>query len=271
MQMAKMTELFPPYAGEQPFLYLCFSDSDAKRVRPLLGRLFSRGCRIWYTVGQSGTVSDRKLRDARMQKARLVVLYQTARARADQVVKSAVLVCQSKGIPVVSIDTDKEESTLSMGLSPHTPHIRARGEKAIEDALLHADGFTQELIGSPQKVRETRLVRIAAIVFLAALALIGAMLAYRRLKPPPVELPSDTVTFSDPGLTQAVRDALEGGPITEESIGSVTALHLDAIPTDPEELLKLKNLAVIEIDQSLAPYAQDLSDRYRVVLTGGGQ
>ncbi len=269
--MGRFSELFPPYTGDQPFLFFCFSEADAGRLRLLFERLYARGCRIWYPVGRGGTVGEREQNDARMRQARLVVLYQTERARKDRAVKSAVLVCQAKNIPIISIDTDNAESALSMGLDPRAAHIRARGPAALETALLHADGFTQALIGPPQTVRKKPLFGIAAAVLAGALLLSGAAMLYRRLQPPAVEPPVDTVFFSDPALTAAVRDALDGAPLTEESVQTVTTLRFFALPAQTEELSRLPQLSRIELDQANAGEAAPLLERYEIVLTGGGQ
>ena len=269
--MAAIEKQCPPYTGEQPFLYLCFADADTDRLRPLFRRLYERGCRIWYPVGHGGSAAERERRDARMQKARLVILYQTKHARADHAAKSAVLVCQEKNIPIVSIDTDDAESALSMGLDPRAVHIKARGGVAQEAALLRADGFSQELIGPPQKVRKRRLFAVAAVILAAALLLAGAAVLYRYLHPPAVAQPDDTVFFSDPAVTAAVRDALSGEPITEESVQSITTLRLSALPEHTDELALLPHLSRIEVDQANAGDAASLLERYEIVLTGGGQ
>ena len=267
--MARMTKLFPPYTGNQPFIFLCFSDSDAKRLRPLLERLYERGCRIWYPVGHVGTAAEREQRDARMKEAHLVILYQTKHARADHAAKSAVLVCQERSIPIISIDTDDAESALSMGLDPRAVHLKARGVDAQEDALLRTDGFSQELIGPPMTVRKRPLFAIAAVILAAALLLTGAALLCRRLHPPASVQPNDTVFFSDPALTQAVRDVLLDEPITEDSLKAITALRLPSLPESTDELALLPNLSRIELDQKNAGDAAPLLGRYEIVLTGG--
>lgn len=263
-----------PYTGDEPFVYLCFSPGDAGRVWPLLGRLYARGCRVWYPVGPEETAAQRERRDRRMREAALLVLYQTRRAREDQAVKSAVLVCQAKGIPIVSIDTDGEESMLSMGLDARAVHIRERGVDAVERALLHGSGFTQDLIGPPNPAGRARLLPAALGIFAAALLLMGAMLLYRRLCPRYADggpLPGDTVSFSDPALTRAVREAVGGGALTETALETVTALRLEEIPENADELSRLPNLTRIWIDQAAAGGAQGLLERYEIVLTGGGQ
>lgn len=275
--MNKAARLFAPYEGDQPFLYFCFSHADEKRILPLLQQLYARGCRVWYPSERVDTVALREHQNARMTKAQLLVLYQTKNAREDRAVKSAVLVCQAKDIPIISIDTDKEESTLSMGVDPRAVHLTAQGLNALEEALVHCEGFSQELLGTPQKVRHFRLMPLTLSVFAAAIALFGASFLYRQLplfatETPAAEeqaRPEDTVFFSDPALTQAVREALGGGLLTEESTQAVTMLRLNAMPERIEELLLLPNLTRIEIDQKIADSFQPLLERYEIVLRGG--
>ena len=269
--MANFAELFPPYLGDQPFLYFCFSNSDAGRLRPLFQRLYERGFRIWYPIGNASTVAERKERDTRMLKARLVVLYQTKATRMDHTAKSAVLVCQEKNIPIISIDTDDAESKLSMGLDSRAIHIQAHGTDALEMALLRADGFSQELIGPANAIQNNRLFRFAYIIFAVAILLIGAAFLFRQMRKPSIVQTTDTVFFSDEYLTAAVREALGGGPITEDSLRTVTTLSLTVLPNNTDAFALLPNLSRIELDQASANEASALLEQYEIVLKGGAQ
>ena len=104
----------------------------------------------------------------------------------------------------------------------------------------------------------------------AAFLLIGAAVLVRRLRAPSIEKTGDTVLFSDPVLTAAVRDALSGEPITEESIVMVTTLRFDTLPERTDEFALLSNLSRIELNQTNAVDAAPLLGRYDIVLTGGG-
>ena len=44
---------FPPYLGDEPYVYLCFHESDARAVLPLLDALTQRRCRVWYSMGSA--------------------------------------------------------------------------------------------------------------------------------------------------------------------------------------------------------------------------
>lgn len=268
--MASIETICPPYEGEEPYLYLCFSNRDAKRIQPLLKRLSARGCRVWYPTGSAETVALRERRNERMNKASLLVLYQTRFARTDQSVKSAVLVCQAKGIPIISMDTDREESILSMGLDSRAVHMKARGIDAQETALLHAEGFSQELIGEPGRRSRSGLVKAAMAAWIGVILILGVAFAYFRLRPPKApQMPVEEISFSDAELTAAVREALGGAPVTKETVSAITELRLASIPNEPEELAILPSLVRIEIPQSEAKNAAPLLDRYTIVLYGG--
>ena len=134
---------YPPYEGREPYLFLCFSDADAARVKSLLEQLYERGCRVWYSLGKTSDIRERSRRQERMQDASLTVLYLTDHARNDVDVKSAVLFCQAKEQPIICVDTDLKDRGLSMGLTEKVRHISSESE------LIRTEGFSQELVGPP--------------------------------------------------------------------------------------------------------------------------
>ena len=272
----KATKAFPPYAGKEPYLYLCFSDADQKRVRPLLGRLWRRGVRVWYAADNGATAQALRANEERMRSAALVVLYLDDAFRADVTAKGRALACHMRGQTLLCLNTDGGDSGLSIGLPSDTPTLSLEGASPheIEAALLRAKGFTQDLLGPPQK-EASHWVRALAVTVavLAALLLTGALLYGRFSAPDAVEpQETDTVFFSDPTLTAAVRSAING-LITEVSLPGVTTLRLSALPEDLSELALLPNLTRIELTQdavlSDAERVLTLSDTYEIVLIGG--
>ena len=73
--MKRMDRLCPPYEGNEPYLYFCFADQDREAVFPLLRHLAQRGCRIWYSLGSTPDVGERRWRQERMDHAELIILY----------------------------------------------------------------------------------------------------------------------------------------------------------------------------------------------------
>ena len=272
----KMTGAFPPYAGNKPYLYLCFSDADRKRVQKLLKRLWRRGVRVWYAAESGTTAEALRSNEARMRGAALVVLYVDEAFRADVTAKSRALACHTRGQTILCLNTDGGDSGLSIGLPSDTPTLSLTGAspEEIEDALLRANGFTQALLGSPQKGASHRVRTLAVTIAAVALLLLAGVLLYRRLFPPDAGKPqkADTVFFSDPTMTAAVRGAVNG-PITKESLSGVTVLRLSALPKDLSGLALLENLERIELTQdavvSDAERVLTLSDAYEIVLIGG--
>lgn len=266
---------FPIYEGAEPYLFLCFSDADEKRVTPLMERLYARGCRVWYSVGRPGSREERQRREDRMKAAALSVFYLSAAAREDTDLKSAALACQARGGPMLCIDADALDSGLSFGLSEQTPHLKARNTRSaaeLEEALVRSEGFSQELIGEdriapPSPLKKIALTLAAVSVLVFALALLGGRL-FGWFAPPIEE--SDSVVITDSALRSAVRTAVGGGAITEEGLAAITSLRLREVPEDTEELRLLGSLERVEIPQSEAEDAAPLLDGgYTVVLYGG--
>ena len=271
-----MVKTFPPYAGKEPYLYLCFADADEKRVTPLLKRLWRRGVRVWYAADDGTSAEKLRANEERMRGAALVVLYLDEAFRADLTAKGRAIGCCQGGTPILCLNADGGDSGLSIGLPSGTPTLLLEGATpdGIAAAIMRSKGFTQDLIGPPQKEKSHSVRTLAVTVaVLAALLLAGALL-YGRLFPPDADEPQkeDTVFFSDPTLTAAVRGSVNG-PITEESLSGVTTLRFTALPKDLSELALLPNLTRIELTQetvlSDAERVLTLSDTYEIVLIGG--
>ena len=264
---------FPPYEGEEPYLFLCFSPADAGKLRPLLRRLWIRGARIWYPVGQAASREERSRRAERQNGAALTVLYLTSQARKDLDVKSAVLLSQAQGQRVISIDTDDLDSGLSMGLTEHVRHLRPeRGSSPaeVEAALVRTEGFSQDLLGPPRPDPGDRRIRrtIGAFALAAALLIAAGFLFIRYSRP--AAAPTEEVVFADETLARAVRQAAGGGPLTVETLSAITTLPLDSLPEDLSELALLPALRRLEIPLALGTeIGEEFPAGVEVVLTGG--
>ena len=114
---------FPPYEGEEPYLYFAFADADEKKVWKYLRPLLERGCRVWYRFGPAGG-AERLLHDPeRSSGAALTLLFLTDAACADKDTKSNVLVNQKYGRPILCLDPDGTDRRLRMGLREDVPHV----------------------------------------------------------------------------------------------------------------------------------------------------
>lgn len=269
----RLEQHFPPYMGDEPYLFFCFADADAARIEPLLRRLYARGCRIWYCTGRSSDIRERESREARMRDASLTVLYLTAAAREDLETKSAILSCQARQQPILSLDTDEGDSELSMGLTEHVRHIRLPKRASAEDAeamLIRAEGFSQELIGEAQTAASLPRRRLAAGMTALAAVILTVTLLGRFVFGWFGPSYHDTVQFSDAVMTRAVRTAAGGGDLTEETLSQVRTLRLTELPSEPGDLSLLPALERVELPQELAEQALWLlEDGYTVVLLGG--
>ena len=279
--MASKTETYyPPYMGAEPYIHLCFSDRDERKVRPLLRRLLLRGCRTWYCVGYSRDRTSENARSQRMLGAGLTVLFLTANARRDTELKNQLLVCQKEKQPILVLNTDGGDSGLSLGLtgkfSSVTPGTHA---SELVDAILHSPYFSQLYMGDPLPVFDQLwLKRISTLLIVLALLLAGGAGVYRYLNPPApsaqdeVIQPEDTVIFQDETLRAAVRSAVGGGPITEEAVAKLETLYLSQLPESLDELALLPRLTTLILSEAAAqgaPEQPELYDGYTLIVTGG--
>lgn len=267
---------YPPYVGSDPYLHLCFSDRDTDAVRPLVALLYERGVRLWYATGKSARTDVLALRNERADHAALTVLYLSEAARADTDVKDVVLYCQEQGLPMACIDADEGDHGLSVGLTravPHVPAWQMSSAEEVEEALVHVDGFVQELVGLRPEPYQDPLKKLA--LALAALAL-TALLAglgcawYTGLLAPASHHPGDTAVLASADLLAAARRAQGGGAVTDESLLHITVLRLHEVPGSLDDLAPFTALRCVELPQNLASEAKLLLDGpYDVALVEG--
>jgi len=263
----------PPYEGEEPYIYLAFARADAARVWSLAKPLLQRGCRVWYAAGSAGSAEELLRRQKRAAGAGLTVLYLTDAACSDQDLKSAVLVNQKYARPILCLDPDGADRRLAMNLREDIPHValyQLSGAAARESAVLHADGFSADMLGEPVHVGGDLVGKLTGLFCLlaAALALVSfAGSRYFGWFRPEIE---DEVVFTDPVILSAVRRAALGGSITEELTGELTALRLEGLPESWEELSLLPALERVALPQTALLGEAELPEGLVIELTGGG-
>ena len=275
--MRNWQKRFPPYEGDQPYLYLAFSDADSRKVWSILRILLQRGCRVWYCIGPSGSAEKLRQRQERSANAALTILYLTDSACSDPEAKSHILVNQKLGRPILCLDPDPTDRRLSMGLKediPHVPLYPGWDSERIENALIHSESFSQEILDRPVAVKASHLPALLTVLFtvlavlLAGLAFAGARYFHWFQKPEQ----EDQVIFSDPVLLSAVRNETGGVPLTEELLSQIRFLHLDAIPENWSELELLPSLERIQVPQQAIAEGGSLPDGdYVIELSGGGK
>ena len=278
--MASKTETYyPPYEGKEPYIHLCFSDRDERKVRPLLRRLLLRGCRVWYCVGWPRDRSAQMTRNERMLGAGLTVLFLTGSARKDTELKNRLLVCQKAKQPILVLNTDGGDSGLSLGLTGEASAAVMGGNASDAlDAILHGRGFSQAFMGDPLPVNDRLwLRRISVLLLVLSLLLAAAGGVYIYFNPPEVPAaeepaPEDTVLIENEALRSFVREVIGGGPITEEPLGKVERLTLSRLPDSVEDLALFPNLSTLVLSEEAAkeaPTMPGLYESYTLVVTGG--
>lgn len=274
--MKNWQKRYPPYEGSEPYLYFAFVEADSAKAWQIMRILLERGCRVWYGSDPSGNADELLRRQKRAEGADLTLLYLTDAACADKDTKSNILVNQKNGKHILCLDPDGADRRLSMGLYetvPHLPLYMLKSRKEIENAVIRAEGFSQEILGEPVRVegggslgKLTALFCVLA-VFLALASFIGVR--YLRWFQP--EVP-DEVPFTDPVILSAVRNAARGGAITEELVSEITVLRLSGMPESWEELEKLPALTTVTLPQQALLEEGTLPDGdITVELTGGGE
>lgn len=296
--MAAYEKQYPPYSGNDPYLFLCFSSGSGKKARALLSCLFARGVRVWYAPGRSGTRAEREASDSRMLSASLTVILLDEAFRSDPSAKSMLLACQRAGHPIVCLNTDGGDSGLSIGLVKGADEIRfsrSASAEEYESGLIRSRCFSRELIGTPIRgknafFRTAVIVTLTLAALLLAAGIVRLVFGVRKERPVPIEPqdhsglqgtaqpeatdePGDTVPFSDETVREAVRSSLGGGLLTEERLREVVSLRLeeDTLPADLSDLALLPSLETILLNQSAAkevPSRNELSP-YTIELYGG--
>ena len=274
--MKRLTNQIPPYEGDQPYMYFAFAEADSAEARKLLRPLLARGCRVWYCVGPAGSTEELLRRQERASGAALTVVYLTDAACRDKDTKSAVLVNQKFNRPILCVDPDKNDRSLSMNLRETVPHVQLyqlTGNAEWENAVIHAEGFSQDMIGEPVKIKSDGSLAKKMILLFCALAVLLAALAfvrYQNLSRVQQEPPPDEVSFSDPAFQDAVRQAVGDDVITEERLRGITFLQFRGMPESWEELGLLPSLETIGLPQQALMAGGELPDGDYVIELSGG-
>lgn len=264
----------PPYEGADAYVYFAFADGDVGRVWPIMRTLLRRGVRVWYCTGPAGSAEELLHRQERSRGAALTLLYLTDAAVADKDSKSRILVNQNRGRSILCLDPDGVDRRLSMGLREDVPHLAlqsCRSAEDLEDALIRAEGFTQELFGEPAAVEQDKLLgRLSlGISLLAAALLLLAFVGYRHFgwfRPSY----ADEITIRDEVILDAARQAAGGGALTGEKAAQIRSLRLDELPESWEELALLPALERIELPQQALLDGEALPEGDYVIELSGG-
>ena len=262
----------PAYEGDEPYVYFAFAETDARRVRPILRVLYARGFRVWYVLGPAGSAQAVLRRSERASSAALTIVYLSDAAVGDRDLKSALLVNQKNERPILCLDPDGTDRRLAMGLREDIPHLGLyanRGD-ALEEALIRAEGVTQELMGQPVQLRSGFSVgKLSAVLALLAAGMLLFTIYGGRYLSRSASADADTISFSDPIVMAAARQAVGGGALTEESAAAVTILRLDSLPESWEDLALLPALEAMELPQDALIGSAPLPGGYRILLSGG--
>lgn len=266
--MSSWQKKYPPYEGEEPYLYFAFAEGDTRKAWRVMKVLLRRGCRVWYCVGAAGNSRELLRRQARASGAELTLLYLSDALEADKDSKTRIMVNQKDQKALLCLNADGKNHNLAMDIHESTPSIplyQLKSEEELETALIRAEGFTQNMLDKPVAVSSNWLGKLTALFFLLTALLIGGSAVYFQRG----QFYKDTVTFADPVIREAARAAAGGGALAEASLEQIQTIRLKELPETWEDLTMLENLQSISLPQTAVLEARELPDDYRIVLYGG--
>ena len=267
--MSSWQKKYPPYEGEEPYLYFAFAEGDARKAWRVMKVLLRRGCRVWYCVGAAGNARELLRRQARASGAELTLLYLSDALEADKDSKTRIMVNQKDQKALLCLNADGKNHNLAMDLHESTPSIplhQLKNDGELDSALIRAEGFTQNMLDKPVAVSSNWLGKLTVLFFLLTALLIGGSVLYSQRG----QIYNDSVTFADPVIREAARAAAGGGALTESSLEQIQIIRLKKLPETWEDLSQLKNLQSVEIPQTIVLEARELpGSNYRIVLYGG--
>lgn len=267
--MTNWQKKYPPYEGNEPYLYFAFADADVRKVQRVMQVLLNRGCRVWYCTGPAGSSAELLRRQARANGAALTLLYLTDALEADKDSKTMIMRNQKDNKALLCLDTDRKNHNLAMDIHESTPTIalyQMKNDAQLESALIRAEGFTQNMLGTPVRLRGSWLSRLTGAFFLLTVLLIAGGVLYFRNG----QTYDDTVHFADPLIREAARVAAGGGALTEDSVAQIRMIRLEELPDSWEDLVLLEQLQSIVLPQDAVTSGAVLpDDSYRIVLSGG--
>lgn len=274
---------YPPYQGSEPYLYLCFHKGDGKRVKPLLARLYARGCRVWYSLENPWGQRETRAHDRRVKGAAFMAVYLTQKVLEDKGLSASVQFYQSLDRDAVLLVPDNlpPDWELLAARAFRTAAARVRADdttEALESALIRSEGFSHSLIGKP--FHPAAWVFKRAALASASLILIAALLIFlTRIYCPPPPPPPDVTPLppaagiTDPVVLSAARDALlikETGFLAQDALAGIKRLQLTGTPETLEDLTLFPDLERLVIPQDCVPLAAQLPrDRAYVIIVYG--
>lgn len=267
--MTSWQKKYPPYEGEEPYLYFAFADEDARKVWRVMKVLLSRGCRVWYCTGPAGNSRELLRRQERASGAALTLLYLTDALESDKDSKTRIMVNQKNQKAILCLDTDRKNHNLAMDIHESTPSLplyRLNKDEELEMELIRAEGFTQNMIGKPVTFRSSWMGKLAGVLLMMSVLLVAGGVFFLRKS----QTYADTVHFADPVIREAARAAAGGGALTEDSVLQIQTIRLKELPESWEDLTMLQELQSVVLPQEAVMTGVELPEgSFRIVLSGG--
>ena len=219
---------YPPYRGRGDTVFLCFADNDAKRIAPVLEKLYSKGCKLNYY--RKNSKRDSESATEAIKRASLAVLFLSEETKNDIRCKSDILYAADCHKKILALQCGDDVRPEDFNLPKDTPVVSGAEE------LMRTEGFYSGLL-APDEVHERSVLPKTVALILTALA-VTVVLAGFLFR-----------TFhQDPA--------------------SVTEIRLSSLPTDYSRLEDYPNLKKIIVPQSAISADTELPDNYEIVIEG---
>lgn len=275
---------YPPYRGSEPYLYLCFHREDGKRVKPLLARLFARGCRVWYSVEIPWGQRETRAYDRRVKGAAFMVVYLTKKVLEDKGLSASVQYYQSLDRDAVMLVPDSLppdwELLAARAFRTGTAEVKEDDTALVlESAVIRSEGFSRSLIGKPFCPTAWFFKRVAltasSLILAASLLILLTRIYYPPPPPPPDVTPvPPAAVIVDPVVHSAAKDALlikETGYLAQDALAGIKWLQLRGTPETLNDLVQFTNLERLVIPQECVPLAAQLPKDRAYVITVYGE
>jgi hypothetical protein len=275
---------YPPYRGSEPYLYLCFHRGDSKKVKPLLARLYARGCRVWYSLENPLGQREIRAHDRRINGASFMAVYLTNKVLDDKGLSASIQYFQALDRDAVMLVSESLppdwELLVTRAFRTGTAEI---GEddtaEVLESALIRSEGFSRSLIGKSFYPTAWFFKRVALTV--SSLILVAGLLIFliRSYCPQPFPLPDATsvppaAVIADPVVLKAAKDALlikETDYLAQDALARIKRLQFTETPETLEDLVQFINLERLVIPQECVPLAARLPKDRAYVITVYGE
>lgn len=165
---------FPAYAGDEPFVFVCYAHDDSSIVYPEMAWLHGKGVNVWYDEGiGAGTVWRAEIAEA-IERAERVLVYLSPRSIVSHHCNREISYALDRGIPILPIYLAEIELPPDLRLGLANRQAMHRHRVGLE---AHLHSLMAALTAQPNLPRETTSSRPPSALAVSVLAVFSGLLA----------------------------------------------------------------------------------------------